>query len=143
MNSMKKLIKSLRKNNYKKMPIILPNTAKTGRNIVNFKMFEVMSPVTRKESFLKLLRGKVHVKVWYYLNRTEENPQGERKENVFELPTAEKYLGYIERETENIFLVAKTSKAMEVYSMNNGRVFFMNKFPKTTTNQEVKQYIAG
>lgn len=114
------------------------------KNIVNFKQFEIVKESGLKMSVWNKIQKKTALKVWYYINKTEADRRGERVEKFVHIPSsAKKYLGYIEKDTENIFIVARNKAKTDVYAINEGEASFMFSKPSTYTNQEVKKAIAG
>lgn len=142
-NAIKAFFKNARNAGKTKYPAL--SVVKKQRDIVNFTMMEKIIPVGIKSKIVQTFRNHTTWKVWYYVNKTAENPNGERKEHFVSIPTGiKKPLGYIEKGTENIFLVNKgAEKGADIYAVNQGSVHFMHRMPHKVTNQEVKQYLTG
>ena len=139
---LKRFIKRLRKNAMKSRisTILLPSSGKVERDIRNFTNFEISSKFI--DAVNSLFSSRVPMKIWYYVGKSEENPGGQRKECIVRFPKTEKKpLGYIEKDTENVFLTTKSKSARKVYAISSGKVFHMKDFSPETTNQEVKDFL--
>lgn len=139
---LKSLLKGVTRSGKRHIPrlAIVPNE---GRTIVNHPLFEEVTVPGKKAKILQAFRNRISLKVWYYVNKTKEHPNGERVEHIVQVPAGDKILGYIEQNTENVFLVSKGKKKHSVYSVCQGNVYHMTDFSPDTKNQEIKKYLAG